>query len=169
MLCQNCSKREATTHIKRVINGDLSESHLCSQCAKILGYDDIFDSSFFSLPDFFAGFFGDSHFALPTSKSERCEKCGCSFDDIIRTGMVGCAQCYEKFYEKLQPSLARIHGRVNHTGKTPPVLEVEAEEPKEKNEDLIKEKKELLKKAIEEQNFEYAAVLRDEIKALEEV
>lgn len=35
MLCQNCGKNEATTHIKQIVNGDMAESHLCAECAKI--------------------------------------------------------------------------------------------------------------------------------------
>ena len=42
MLCQNCGKNEATTHIKQVINGDTAERHLCSECAEHLGYGDAF-------------------------------------------------------------------------------------------------------------------------------
>ena len=41
MLCQNCGKNEATTHIKQVINGDTAERHLCSECAEHLGYGDV--------------------------------------------------------------------------------------------------------------------------------
>ena len=42
MLCQNCGKYEATTHVKRIINGESAEAHLCSDCAKALGYNDVF-------------------------------------------------------------------------------------------------------------------------------
>ena len=38
MMCQSCGQRTATTHIKTVINGQLTEAHLCSQCAKKQGY-----------------------------------------------------------------------------------------------------------------------------------
>lgn len=34
MLCQRCKKREATYHSKTIINGMVSEEHLCSNCAK---------------------------------------------------------------------------------------------------------------------------------------
>ena len=42
MLCQNCGKYEATTHIKRIVNGEATEAHLCSDCARALGYDSVF-------------------------------------------------------------------------------------------------------------------------------
>ncbi len=170
MLCQNCKKNEATTHIKRVVNGEATESHLCHSCAQNSGFDDFFDDFSLNLPGIFSSFFGDSMFALGESKLTRCEKCGCCFDDIIKSGKVGCADCYEKFYSKLLPSIQRIHGKAKHAGKVPEIhetLEAKKEEPKEKTpEEKIAELNIQMQKAIEEQNFEQAAVLRDEIKSL---
>lgn len=166
MLCQNCSKREATTHIKRVVNGEATETHLCPECAQSLGYNGLFNNFSLSIPNIFSSFFGDSSFALAGSRSERCEKCGCSFDDIVRTGMVGCADCYEKFYDRLLPSIQRIHGRAKHAGKTPP-QSTEKKTVKEKTtEEKIADLEADMKKAIEMQNFEQAAVIRDELKKL---
>lgn len=169
MLCQNCSKREATTHIKRVVNGEATESHLCAECAKSLGYNGLFNNFSLSIPNIFSSFFGDSSFALTGARTERCEKCGCAFDDIVRTGMVGCADCYEKFYDKLLPSIQRIHGKSNHAGKTPKPS-AEKKKVKEKTkEEKIAELEEDMKKAIETQNFEQAAIIRDKIKELKGV
>jgi protein arginine kinase activator len=170
MLCQNCSKREATTHIKRIVNGEATENHLCSECAHALGYDGLFDNFSLNIPDFFSGFFGDNPFALSASKKERCSKCGSSFDDIIKTGMVGCADCYEKFFDKLLPSIQRIHGKSKHAGKTPKLHnDVPAQAVKEKTkEEIIAEKQAEMQKAVESQNFEQAAIIRDEIKQLKE-
>ena len=168
MLCQKCSKREATTHIKRVINGEATESHLCRECASVLGYDGLFSPFDLSIPNIFSNFFSDSILSLASANEERCEKCSSSFDDIVRSGMVGCADCYEKFYDRLLPSIQRIHGKAKHAGKVP--AEAEKTEKNEiiDNSKLINEKEEQMKKAIEVQDFESAAVLRDEIKALKE-
>lgn len=172
MLCQNCSKHEATTHIKRVVNGEATESHLCSACARKLGYDGIFDDFSLSIPNIFSSFFGDSAFALTGARADRCEKCGSSFDDIIRTGMVGCADCYERFFDKLLPSIQRIHGRAKHAGKIPVITktkEAKAEKKEKTTEEKIEELQAQMQKAIESQNFEQAAVIRDSINALKEV
>ena len=53
MLCQNCGKNEATTHIKQVINGDTAERHLCSECAEHLGYGDAFSGFGFDVAGLF--------------------------------------------------------------------------------------------------------------------
>lgn len=166
MLCQNCKKNEATTHIKQVINGEATQHHLCQACAQTLGYGNLFDDFSFNLPSLFSGFFEDSAFALDESRLERCQVCGSCFDDIIKTGTVGCANCYDKFYSKLLPSIQRIHGKVKHTGNIP--LQTETTPvPKEKTaEEKILELQNEMTKAVNEQNFERAAVLRDEIKKL---
>ena len=44
MLCQSCGKKTATTHIKTIVNGKLTEYHLCPDCAKQKGYGNIFSS-----------------------------------------------------------------------------------------------------------------------------
>lgn len=166
MLCQNCKKKEATTHIKRVINGEATESHLCQSCAQDLGVGNFFDDFSLNLPDIFSGFFGDSAFALGESRLDRCEKCGCCFDDIIKSGSVGCAHCYDKFYQKLLPSIQRIHGKAKHAGKVP---EYKAEKPEVKEKTLEEKIADLQKdmdSAVAQQNFERAAIIRDEIKKM---
>ena len=42
MLCQNCGKNPATTHIKTIVNGKLTEYDLCSECAREMGYNNFF-------------------------------------------------------------------------------------------------------------------------------
>ena len=97
------------------------------------------------------------------SKSrKRCQCCGSSFEDIAKTGKVGCAECYDVFYEELLPSIQRIHGRTAHTGK---LAHAAGTEVKVRNE-IAKYRSEL-EKAIKAQEFEKAAELRDKIKELE--
>ncbi len=166
MLCQNCKKNEATTHIKRVLNGEATESHLCSNCAQVIGVGSFFDDFSLNMPDIFSGFFGDSAFALSEGKLERCEKCGFCFDDIIKSGSVGCSGCYEKFYHKLQPSIQRIHGKAKHTGKVPKNTSSRVVHTGKTTEEKIADLHKDMQKAIDMQNFEQAAVIRDEIKKL---
>lgn len=164
MLCENCGKREATTHIKQVENGKANQYHFCNECARNLGYNDIFGEFSLNLSELFSSFFGDNNLQL-ADKEDRCEKCGCSFNDIVKTGRVGCADCYRKFYDKLLPSIQRIHGKANHLGKTP----INTERKKRPSKKEIVEKLNLdMQKAVEQQNFEEAAVLRDRIRQLKE-
>lgn len=164
MKCQKCKKREADTHIKKVVNGEFEELMLCSECAHLAGYDNVFS---FEMPDMFGGllqsFLGS---ALPArSGASRCPHCGSTYGDITNTGKVGCAYCYEAFYDELLPSVKRIHGTYLHSGKVPEG--VEYSEAKDKPINELESLKTQLNKAVEEQNFELAAELRDKIKAKE--
>lgn len=162
MLCQNCGKYEATTHMKRIINGEAAEAHLCSDCARALGYTDVFGGFGNSFTDLLGSFFGEPQVGALSSRTLRCEKCGNTFNDIVNNGKLGCADCYTTFYDKLLPSLQRIHGKTRHEGKNPTIIKTEVKTQENTTENLEQE----LKKAIEEQNFERAAELRDKINEL---
>lgn len=166
MLCQHCQKNEATTHVKTMINGDYAEYRLCADCAREMGYGDMF-------PDFTADFGGmlSSFFsaALPArSGATRCKMCGSTLNDIKKSGKVGCAECYDTFYSELMPTIRSVHGNTDHRGKRPCVF-CEASEKKEEkpSKDPAEQLKAELKTAIKEENFERAAQLRDQIKEME--
>lgn len=174
MLCQHCNKNEATTHIKRNINGRREELHLCSECASELGVMDEFRvpsmSDFFG-ESFLGNFLGAGVAAMNSLAGvERCSTCGSSFNDIVKGGHIGCSDCYDKFADKLEPSIRKIHGKTKHIGKFISYDENNEPEKREsKNEtDELEQLNEQLQKAIKEQRFEDAAVLRDKIKALTE-
>ena len=42
MKCQKCGANNANTHVKTVFNGEIKEYDLCSECAKKMGYTNIF-------------------------------------------------------------------------------------------------------------------------------
>lgn len=167
MLCQNCGKNEATTHIKRVVNGDTTQTHLCAECAQALGYGDMFSGFGLNLDDFFGGFLGDTVQKLASPVEQRCSKCGNTFSDIVRSGKVGCSECYKTFYDKLLPSIQRIHGRIKHNGKQVSSIETTASQVEQVKKDPVEELKKELATAIENQEFEQAAVIRDKIRELE--
>ena len=69
MKCDRCGKNEATFYYKSNINGRVTETHLCPDCARAMGYagsmsgrmsswfnDDWFDRPFRMLEPFFGGF-----------------------------------------------------------------------------------------------------------------
>ena len=98
-----------------------------------------------------------------------CDGCGMTYGEIAKRGKVGCAKCYETFKDKLRPSLESIHGRTAHVGKAPKFFEEpSAVSPAEKAEDPVAKLKEELQQAIETQEFERAAQIRDELKKTEE-
>jgi protein arginine kinase activator len=167
MKCTHCHNNEANTHITKVINGKREEMHLCSECAEKLGVMDEFSFEPFSMDSFFGNLLGAGASALNSLTGiDRCGYCGSSFNDIINSGRVGCANCYDKFEDKLAPSIEKLHGRTKHVGKFVSYTE-DAEETAE-NESVSEEEKlkAELKLAVQEQRFEDAAVIRDKINEL---
>ncbi len=166
MKCQKCGAENANTHIKTIINGEFKEYDLCSECAKKMGYTNVFTDMESDFSNFLGSFFGN---VLPArTQATRCEFCGSTYADIAKTGNVGCANCYELFADRLYPSISRIHGNTEHCGKNS-VSSVDGKitEEQSKKQKLKKLRSEL-DKAVKEQNFEYAAELRDKIKETEE-
>lgn len=172
MLCQHCNQKEATTHIKKNINGKREEMHLCSECAKELGVmdefkmpamNDLFGNSFLG------NFLGAGVAAMNSLAGvDRCQTCGSSFNDIVKSGHIGCSDCYDRFEDKLEPSIRKIHGKTKHIGKYvsyEDTGEKAQQKPKESELDSLKSQ---LSQAIKEQRFEDAAVLRDKINEIEE-
>ena len=145
--------------MKRIINGRAGEVHLCSDCARSLGYGEAFSG--FGLG--FGNIFGE--FLAKDSKNNvsiTCPGCGKTFDEVLSDGKMGCAECYGVFYDKLLPSLRRIHGKSTYVGIRP--LKVQ----NDSYDEMLNSLKTNLAVAIETQNFELAAQLRDEINRLTE-
>lgn len=167
MKCNHCGKNEANTHYKRVINGKKEEMYLCEECARELGVMNDFSFEPFSMDTFFGNLLGAGAAALNSIAGvDRCTYCGSSFNDIVNSGKVGCANCYDRFESKLNPSIEKLHGRTRHVGKSVSYT-VEEDEEQESVDELTKLKEEM-KLAIKEQRFEDAAIIRDKIKNLTE-
>lgn len=159
MLCDKCGKNTATTHIKKIINGVVTESNLCPDCAAKSG-------AFYKggLYDMLASVLGDIPEMSAEDKRKKCAVCGSDFAEIAKTGKVGCAECYKTFYTELYPYLKRIHGTVKHVGKIPnsaPLAVI-------KNEETADSLRMEMNRLVSEERFEEAAVIRDKIKKLEE-
>ena len=169
MLCEKCKAKQANTHIKQVINGEVTEMNLCSECAEKVGYNTAFDSMF-DIGSMMSGFLGmPSVSAL--AREEKCPACGSTFSQISKSGKVGCARCYDTFYDRLLPTIKRIHGNTLHTGKRLKTArlgsgEQPQGEPKQTKKERIDELSEKLAKAVKAQEFEQAAKLRDAINEL---
>jgi protein arginine kinase activator len=86
----------------------------------------------------------------------RCPDCGIRLVELRKHGRVGCARCYEIFRKQILPLLRRVHGATEHAGTRP---RPEGGEP-----DLSRLREEL-RRAIEAEDFEQAARLRDRIGA----
>ena len=168
MLCDECQKEPACVHITKIINQQKIEKHLCEQCAQksgeIMGkgLNNVFGSKF-SLQDFLKEMF---NYTVPDSNRQMlepvCSTCGLSYSEFSRSGKFGCSTCYQAFAGQLEPLIKRIHGTAAHTGKVPKRGGVYFSLKQR-----IQHLRQGLAAHVSREEYEQAAVLRDEIKILE--
>lgn len=165
MMCDRCGQRQATIYLTKVINGDKTELHLCKQCAE-QG-----DSEFFkdmSLVNILANLANAQQKQAPAAPPVVCPDCGFDLERFRREGRLGCEQCYRQFAQDLIPMMRKIHGSLQHTGKRPGLSTPARPAPAEKRKPTrLDELRTQLKLAIKAEEYEKAANLRDEIRALE--
>lgn len=161
MQCDVCNKKKATVHLTEIVDEQMSEMHLCEDCARQKSSQ---MEQQFGLADLLAGL-GDFGKQIKTQEtvSLKCSSCGMSYDDFRKFGRLGCSQCYESFKTQLSVLLKKIHGSNSHLGKAPAKM---PKSEKKKIEDLQDLKNQLLQ-AIQMENFELAAELRDKIRGFE--
>lgn len=109
MLCQYCKNNIATVNYVEIINGDKFQSHLCEACYAALSAE--LNSKVNN--DLWADLFGTGK----PHAQKVCPVCGTTYSDYERSGLLGCASCYDMFKEELLPSIQRIQGKTNHVGK----------------------------------------------------
>ena len=98
--------------------------------------------------------------AAASTVESACGTCGATLRDFREGGRVGCADCYEAFGEPLRELVRRLHGSAHHTGKAYRPPGAQSIEPAE----TMPELKERLRQAIEREQFELAAQLRDRLR-----
>jgi protein arginine kinase activator len=162
MICNVCNKNPATVHLTEIIDGKMSELHICEDCARKKSQA---MEQQFGLSDLLAGmadFDKPQEEAAVISVSLKCPICGLTYADFKKIGRLGCGECYNTFRKYLGPLLKRIHGSTQHTGKSP----LKSGRVTKKKAD-IQELRIRLNKAIESEAFEEAAKIRDQIKEFE--
>ena len=165
MMCEDCGIRPAKFHLMTIINGDRVERNLCPTCMarhqkQIPGID------FSNL----AGILNSILENRGNEEQERldaeaqncvCEQCGMTYAEFQKCGMLGCANCYQAFKTPLTSLLQRVHGNTQHAGRVPGGAHNGTSI--RMNIDRLKQK---LQKAVEDEEYEQAARLRDAIRAL---
>ena len=155
MSCDRCQEREAVVNFTTVEQDAKVTLHLCEQCAAEQGVETGSAKLKSPLGDFLAslGASGDG---------VRCTLCGGTVQDFRDSGRLGCAECYTAFEGHLRDLLRRVHGASQHTGEA----YLPSDYPVAQDRRLL-DLKDQLRRAVEAENFELAAELRDRIRVLE--
>ncbi len=161
MQCDICGKRKATVHLTEIVDEQMSEMHLCEQCAR---QKSMKMEQQFGLADLLSGLADFSkHVKTDVKEVLKCEHCGMDYEDFRKFGRLGCSGCYESFQAHLTTLLKKIHGSNHHLGKSPQKVPP-ATKKKIKDFHNLKDQ---LEQAIQVEDFEKAARLRDQIREME--
>lgn len=163
-ICDLCGKKPAVVHLTQVVDNKTVNSHLCEDCAAQKGLSHPPSVGSLPLTDFLANLGGEQiQKAAGEIEEISCPFCGLLTSDFKDSGRLGCPQCYSTFEPSLRSLLRRIHGGTQHVGKIYLPPDPTARD-REKRLDGLRKK---LRRAVEVEDFERAAELRDEIRATE--
>lgn len=173
MKCDNCNK-PATVHLTEIRGGKKIEKHLCEECAA-QSEGQLLPKQHTPINELLTNFVMQ-HSGLQKQAGTTCEHCGITWAEFRQSGLLGCEHDYETFEKDLSPLLQRAHeGATHHVGKTPvrgagaaaPAVGPLPAVAKKKQADVARLRKELAK-AVELEDYERAARLRDQIREAEQ-
>jgi|SRR6185312_2185738 protein arginine kinase activator len=161
MLCDGCKERDSVITLTRSDAQGVTELHLCERCAAERGIETQLATPKPALTDFILAV--QKQLPASATDSGRCSFCSSTLRDFKTTGRLGCAYCYGAFESSLRDLLRRVHGASRHQGKSyrPPQPHIE------EGATMLAELRDRLRRAVEQEQFEEAARLRDQIKVLE--
>lgn len=165
MDCQLCGKRPASIHYTELSGSAAVEYHICQECAQEKGlFKASSGQSKLNVTDLLAGMGTTSATQETALAHVKCPRCNETYAEFRESGRLGCAECYGAFADFLRPLLRRIHGSTQHVGKQPPGVRAVTPAPKS---DLARLRDEL-RRALEREDFERCAELRDRIRKMDE-
>jgi len=168
--CEQCHEREAVIHLTQIIDEQVTTLHLCERCAAEKGVDSPASLTKTPLGSFLAAM-GQAPGQVPLPQvSDACPSCGATLEDFRETGRLGCPTCYRAFEGPLRDLLRRLHGSTHHMGERyvdGNAADVSQDSSTPSGVPTAAQLRDQLRLAVETENFELAAELRDRLRALE--
>ena len=165
--CENCGK-QATIHLTEIKGGKKLEKHLCESCAaQAEGFNAQPAKPHMPIDQLLTNFVtNQSQAASKTQESTTCPHCGITWAEFRQGGLLGCEHDYAAFDKEMTPLLQRAHeGAAHHVGKVP-TRRGGSGVPARRAVDATKLRKDLAR-AVESEDYERAAQLRDQIRQAE--
>lgn len=167
-MCEECGVNEACYTISVMMGGQITQRHLCADCMAKMNMNLAAGNVKHLLSAIMSAISGSVEKAAATASEEAdagaaivCEHCGISLSQFTKSGKLGCPNCYQAFREQLTPMLQQIHGRVQHAGRKP--LDDEAAQRRRAVYERLSRQ---LEQAVTMEDFETAAILRDQLRQL---
>jgi protein arginine kinase activator len=161
MKCEICGLRDAVIHIRQIQKSSVNELHICEECAQEKGLIKEEDSEI-SISNLLSGLIDSKDVSGAAETVESCPRCGMKASEFRKRGKFGCPECFTTFQRDIRSILSQMAGRTHHVGKLPKNVAVE-DSSRSDRESLSVE----LRDAIEKEDYEKAASLRDRIRELE--
>ncbi len=161
MICNFCKNKDATVSIEHVFDGSAKNIFLCKDCASKIGLDAFSSNIDISIKNLFTR--KDVLEKTKIKKLHECPYCGQKLSDILLNAKIGCANCFTIFEHEIIEVLKKKKKNINYTGKLP----LESNEDFDKTLSALKLKQKL-DSAIKNEEYELAAIFRDELKTLEQ-
>ena len=162
--CDKCGK-PATTCLVEVQGGKRVDKFFCEECARLS--DGLVAKAHAPINELLTNFVL-AHSGLQKEVTAACQHCGMTWAEFRQGGMLGCEHDYTAFEKELTPLLQRAHeNATHHTGKIPVRHGGGAAAPAKGNFVDIAKLRRDLSKAVESEDYESAARLRDQIKQVE--
>ena len=158
-LCDVCKENPATVHYTEIVNNKLKKLNLCEHCARDKGLG---VTAHFGVAEILKGL-TEAQQHEPSEPELTCDFCGLSFSRFRKVGRLGCPHCYETFHGELEPILSDVHKKTEHVGKGPSAAAMMDTTTKR-----LAELNRKLNRAVEDEEYERAAELRDEIRQIKE-
>ena len=170
-LCEECGQSEACYTISVMMGGQITQRHLCADCMAKMNMNLAAGNIKHLLSAIMSAITGAEEGENPPAVAPEdddlaggapaCERCGTTLSQFTKSGHLGCPHCYTAFREQLTPMLQQIHGRVQHAGRKP--IEDEAAQHRRALHDNLTRQ---LAQAVSLEDFETAALLRDQLRRL---
>ena len=163
MSCDQCREREAVIHLTQIVNEQVTTLHLCERCAAEKGVESPGGVAKTPLGSFLAAMGKELEEAAGDEAAEACGRCGATLRSFRETGRLGCPDCWRTFEPQLRELVRRLHGSTFHVGERYlPAGAADADDAEQ-----LRMLREQLRVAVEQENFELAAELRDRLRAME--
>jgi protein arginine kinase activator len=163
MLCDVCGERDAVVKVTQVGEQGKTLVQMCERCAAERNIETTVSLSKNPLGEFLSDLQKQS--SPSPVDTARCSFCNATLRDFRATGRLGCARCYTMFEPSLRDLLRRVHGSSKHLGRGYESPEIAMNEEQTE----LHELRERLRRAIESEQVELAAELRDRIKVMGDV
>lgn len=158
MFCQRCKKQVATVHVTEIHKNQKVEKHLCEDCAREEG---VAIKAQVNLQEVLQGML-QAHQTAGEEANLTCPDCGITYAEFRNEGRLGCPHDYEVFGEPLAEVFEKVHGGSEHTGKMPSRVGADLKDQRE-----LMQLRRRLQQAVENEQYEEAARVRDQIRERE--